>query len=409
MNSGDGDRSNGGEEVESRKETPGSTLGETQGRRSFLSDMVKSTSKKIEYAVEDVSDFLDLQTTVNEVLKEDQKKERGTGGGEAGKDVVQPGPGKAGKAESVDAHDRGEEGKSTSLIDPSSIMLRDKIAFFIGVLNVALIGFWMGKSPETYYHYWTFKSFVLFSLRWWTYRKKGYQYLMFELCYFGNFLAMIHVYFYPEYNVMRKTVFAVCSGPLMWSILAMRNSLVFHDMDKITTLMMHASPALTAWSLRWYPDLRWTESVADVEEYTTATWYEFVGLPVLFYLMWVIFYYILTFVLLKERIKRQGGVTMFDLLKPKEPKKAKNPLVRTILSAPEATQPLIYLIFHGIAATLSFIPTYYFWQSFHLHTTALLFCLGISVWNGGNYYFKVFANRYTAQLQERSHRGFKKE
>lgn len=33
----------------------------------------------------------------------------------------------------------------------------------------------------------------------------------------------------------------------MWSIVAMRNSLVFHDGDKITTLMMHASPALSAW------------------------------------------------------------------------------------------------------------------------------------------------------------------
>lgn len=41
--------------------------------------------------------------------------------------------------------------------------------------------------------------------------------------------------------------FAVMTGPLMWSIVAMRNSLVFHDGDKITTLMMHASPALSAW------------------------------------------------------------------------------------------------------------------------------------------------------------------
>ena len=41
--------------------------------------------------------------------------------------------------------------------------------------------------------------------------------------------------------------FAVMTGPLMWSIVAMRNSLVFHDGDKITTLMMHASPAISAW------------------------------------------------------------------------------------------------------------------------------------------------------------------
>lgn len=41
--------------------------------------------------------------------------------------------------------------------------------------------------------------------------------------------------------------FAVMSGPLMWSIVAMRNSLVFHDGDKMTTLLIHASPALASW------------------------------------------------------------------------------------------------------------------------------------------------------------------
>ena len=33
----------------------------------------------------------------------------------------------------------------------------------------------------------------------------------------------------------------------MWSIIAMRNELTFHDVDKHTTLMMHASPAVCAW------------------------------------------------------------------------------------------------------------------------------------------------------------------
>lgn len=44
-----------------------------------------------------------------------------------------------------------------------------------------------------------------------------------------------------------QLAFAQMSGPLLWAILAMRNSMVFHDPDRMTTLMMHSSPALVAW------------------------------------------------------------------------------------------------------------------------------------------------------------------
>lgn len=39
----------------------------------------------------------------------------------------------------------------------------------------------------------------------------------------------------------RQFSFAIMSGPLMWSIVAMRNQLVFHSGDKITTLVSCAA------------------------------------------------------------------------------------------------------------------------------------------------------------------------
>ncbi len=44
-----------------------------------------------------------------------------------------------------------------------------------------------------------------------------------------------------------QLAFGQMSGYLTWAIVAMRNSLVFHDLDKITTLFMHISPALVGW------------------------------------------------------------------------------------------------------------------------------------------------------------------
>lgn len=195
----------------------------------------------------------------------------------------------------------------------------------------------------------------------------------------------------------------------MWSILAMRNSLVFHDSDKVTTLMMHASPALTAWSLRWYPSDSWGAS-SDLALYNEASAVQLLLYPLVFYLIWVICYYMITFVILKNRIKRKGGITMYELMVPTDRKKAmRSPLARVVLKAPEALRPALYMLCHGIAASISLLPTYFFWQSFLLHTSALLFCLGMSIWNGGNYYFKVFARKYMADLEKRSQKALKKD
>lgn len=353
----------------------------TIGRR-FSETMRKtgaSLKRSIEgCSVEDVSQIMDVQMLLESIPQDavtglEALKEEGAG------------------VRETRALAAGETETKKATPKAKAAIRRDEIAFFVGVVNVALIGFWMGHSPETYYHYWTFKSIVLFSWRWYQYRQKGFQYLMLELCYFGNFLGMLHVYVWPQNLMMRKLAFSVCSGPLMWSIMAMRNSLVFHDVDKVTTLMMHASPALAGWSLRWFPDDHYRMN----DQFAVATLWELVVLPILFYCCWVVFYYFVCFVFLNDRIKRQGGVTMFDIMVPKDKAKvAKSAVLRFITSFPDQWQPVVYLMLHGIMASVSFIPTYVFWNHFVLHTCALLFCLSLSIWNGGTFYFKVFAKKY---------------
>ena len=152
------------------------------------------------------------------------------------------------------------------------------------MLNVALTAFIIGRVPSRYYVYWTIKSVLLFTWRFFSYRRKSLQWLMLELCYFGNFVGLIHVWFFPESIAQRRLAFAFASGPLMFSIAAMRNSLVFHDVDKSTTLMMHASPAMAAWTLRWYDTVN--VSMAPLG-FGDAFW-ELVAKPVAVYIMWVV-------------------------------------------------------------------------------------------------------------------------
>lgn len=41
------------------------------------------------------------------------------------------------------------------------------------------------------------------------------------------------------FPLVPQALFACCAGPLAWSIPALRNSLVLHDLEKTTSVFMH--------------------------------------------------------------------------------------------------------------------------------------------------------------------------
>lgn len=106
----------------------------------------------------------------------------------------------------------------------------------------SLVAFWLGASPSTYQYCWLIKCLALFTMRWFSYRSRGLHYMMLEFCYAGNILAAAQIFWAPSSPLLRRLAFAHMAGPLMWSIVAMRNSLVFHDVDKVGTLEGGAMP-----------------------------------------------------------------------------------------------------------------------------------------------------------------------
>jgi hypothetical protein len=286
--------------------------------------------------------------------------------------------------------------------DPAArVVLLDKIAFFLGVWNVALSAYWVGAAPHTFHHYWLAKCLLLFTFRFFSYRRKGHHWLMLEFCYLGNLAGLYFAFLAPASAAARRVAFGVSAGPLMFSILAMRNSLVLHSADHMTTLMMHASPAVFAWVLRWRPDPAWTAGMGAAEraEYDTATWAQLTLASLGFYFAWLAAYALIFFLLLPRRIEARGRMTMMKLMVPADAAKAaRSPLARLVNAAPPRARPLAYLACHALAATVAFLPVKLFWASQIAHTTALLGCLSVAAWNGGGYYFHVFAKKYAASL-----------
>ncbi len=286
--------------------------------------------------------------------------------------------------------------------DPAArVVLLDKIAFFLGVWNVALSAYWVGAAPHTYHRFWLAKCLLLFTFRFFSYRKKGHHWLMLEFCYLGNLAGLYFAFLAPASAAARRVAFGVSAGPLMFSILAMRNSLVLHSADHMTTLMMHASPAVFAWVLRWRPDPAWTAGMGAAEraEYDAATWAQLTLASLGFYFAWLAAYALIFFLLLPRRIEVRGRMTMMKLMVPADAAKAaRSPLARLVNAAPPRARPLAYLACHALAATVAFLPVKLFWASRTAHTTALLGCLSVAAWNGGGYYFHVFAKKYAASL-----------
>ncbi|KAL4448970.1 hypothetical protein ABPG77_007687 [Micractinium sp. CCAP 211/92] len=289
-----------------------------------------------------------------------------------------------------------------SLIDPRRIMLQDKLAFVFGVVNVFLTAFWVGRWPQTYHYFWLVKDITLFSLRFLVYKQQGMHYMMLEYCYAANMVAFWYLFRNPQSAVLRRFSFAIMSGPLMWSIVAMRNSLVFHSGDKITTLMMHASPALSAWCMRWYPRHEWTEGMSpeQLAEWNSASWPEMALLPAVLNLAWVSIYYLVIFVLLNKRIQRRGYQNMFTAMVTR-PSARKSALAKLVLSAPPRVQPLFYLFIHTFASWLSLLPTKLWFDHFWAHTAIVIFVILVATWNGASYYFRVFAKQLMKEQAER--------
>jgi hypothetical protein len=113
------------------------------------------------------------------------------------------------------------------------VVLRDKIAFVLGVFHIMASAFWLGYSPATFYKLYTVKALLLLTLRLCLYRRDKMHYYLLDFCYYANALMLFQSWALPEACGLQKVLFAFSMGPLAWSIVLFRNSMIFHSLDKV--------------------------------------------------------------------------------------------------------------------------------------------------------------------------------
>lgn len=183
----------------------------------------------------------------------------------------------------------------------------------LGVVLVIATTYLLGRYPhDVYYNYHCFAVISLVALRFYNYKKKRWHYYLLDFCYFGNTLFILFLTAYPKNEMLFKMCFVYANGPFSVAIAAFKNSMIFHKLDTLISLTIHVLPMVTAWNLKWSTipyentldkDKRYFFSYSDNNESTYfESFYSLFLVPLAFYFVWVILYYIKNFIVSPKKI-----------------------------------------------------------------------------------------------------------
>jgi len=277
---------------------------------------------------------------------------------------------------------------------PVNVRLQDKISFTVGIVNIALTSFFLGRLPQYFFWVYTVKFPLLIGLRYYFYHKNKWHYFLLDFCYFANLTFLFYLHIWPSCFLF-KMCFAFTAGPLSWAIALWKNSLVFHSLDKISSVFIHLTPSLVVWGLRWYPSQYESCSTeGDVISISEAIWF-----PIGFYCLWQLLYYMKVQVVDKKKFKNDPNY-MTSFLWLVSEKQNRSLIYRLSNIYGKRYQIYWFGIWQLVYTFLTLLPVKFFYQSYFAHTFFLIAMCTICCWNGACFYIEVFSVRYQESLLE---------
>lgn len=285
-----------------------------------------------------------------------------------------------------------------------SVTAREKLSFIGGVLNIFISGYLIGAHPQ-YFHLWyTLQLLYFMTVRFYTYHKRGYHYFLADLCYFVNLLLLLSIWVFPNSKRLFISTFCLAFGNNAVAIAMWRNSLVFHSMDKVTSLFIHIMPCVTLHCIsHLMPDAMQRDrfpaiytiknsAVTSPEHYRLRDMIIWATVP---YAVWQLTYHFMISVRRRDSIAA-GRPTSFTWLRKSY---AKNFLGRAVLSLPEYLQEPAFMGIMYVYALLTMVPCpLWFWSRWASAT----FIMSVFTWatyNGAEYYIEVFGKRMEKELE----------
>lgn len=280
--------------------------------------------------------------------------------------------------------------------DASNVRFRDKISFLVGVMNLVASSLLFAFAPEWVPISYTFQSAFFLPLRIWTYTRLKWHYFLFDFCYAANVAALAFLWIWPYSPFLFTIVYCAAHGPLAWSVITWRNSLVFHSLEKVTSTFIHIYPPLVFTTIRHFTprEVAETRYPAMRNLPTINSWTAFL-FNLVFYAIWQWAYYIFIAIRKKRKIASGERINSYSTLS-----KGKGAIASLLAKVPEALREPAFMLLQMVYTIVCTLPApIVFYRSGRASGVFLLIILTMSVWNGGCYYVEVWGRRFEKDLQ----------
>jgi len=268
-----------------------------------------------------------------------------------------------------------------------------------------MFAYFLGRYPKDFFFtFFTILIIPLVLFRWIRYYKIGMHYYLIDLCYFSLASILYNIWYDPHNEALMRLGFLTANGCLAVSIAAFRNSLVFHDMDCLTSMGLHAAPMIITHHIRWYNIPEEASLPQDQRRFPTLSiglsWDEYLKLnlynPLLFYVIWLVFYAFVNFYLAEKKIKKNNYNTLYLYF-------TTQPFWKKVIEKNRkcfgfASGPITFLIGHFVFFIVSHILAMAEFEYYEFNVFLMSVYIGLSIWNGANYYMEYFAKKYEAKL-----------
>ena len=121
----------------------------------------------------------------------------------------------------------------------------DKVSFTFGVTCIVVTELLALRHPEYFTSFYLVLITGLLANRYLEYVATNDHLFMLDFCYFMNISVLLQTILFPDCLAWYKANYVLCMGVLMMAILVWQNSLVFHSLDKLTSIFIHVFPPLT--------------------------------------------------------------------------------------------------------------------------------------------------------------------
>lgn len=297
--------------------------------------------------------------------------------------------------------------------EPPTIRFIDSVCFTASVILLILGEYFVLRRPHQFVYFYLLSTWLLISVRVYYYWTTADKYFLFDFCYFVNLATTLAVTIFPNRPDVLQACFVWVVGPVSSATWTWRNSLVFHSIDKITSMYIHFCPLLLMFCLRWRaPRLHGGPSVlVDATDPSGSLgWWSWWVVTSIGYSVWQILQLLVTEVIGSDEIERRGLNTALKHITthPKMPIHAVSIRLMRKMRVMAPDEPYDYntwktkLIFVGFQAVYTLLTQLHaklLFDSYLFFWGYVILIFVLCVWNGARYYIHVFSERYVLQFK----------